>query len=156
MKQITKNIFIGNSSDARNVRLLHENKITSILNCAFDLDLKLPIEDDTILRYKVGLIDGPGNDFDQFKAAVIVLGTLIQYDGRVFVHCHEGRSRSVSVVAAMLGIGTKETVTEVIEYIRNKGIDVNIKDALMEFLERHKNIKGYKYKNWQENDKTEA
>lgn len=92
---ITDEIAIGNSEDARNA----DNKMfNATLNVAIDLD----IADDFRWRHKVGLLDGPGNSPMTFMAAVLLLEALVKQEKRILVHCHEGKSRSVMVVATWL------------------------------------------------------
>lgn len=96
---IVDGIAIGNSEDARRI----ENPtFDATVNVAIDLD----IEDQFKWRHKVGLLDGPGNNPITFIAAVMLLYSLVQQRRRILVHCHEGKSRSVMVVAtyvAMMG-----------------------------------------------------
>lgn len=95
---ITDKICIGDSSDAKQL----ESSIDSTLNVAIDLDIALRAGNAD--RHKVGLIDGPGNDEFTLMAAVIMLHSLNRKYRRVLVHCHEGKSRSVMVVAVYISI----------------------------------------------------
>jgi protein-tyrosine phosphatase len=92
---IRDEIAIGDSQDA----ISADNKIfDATLNVAIDLDIK----DEFKWRYKIGLLDGPGNDPRIFAAILILLDSLVSQDKKVLVHCHAGASRSVMVVAAWL------------------------------------------------------
>jgi len=95
---ITDRIGIGNSSDAKQIGSAFE----SVLNTALDLDIA-PTQGN-VHRHKVGLIDGPGNDDYILMSAVLVLHALNKRYRRVLVHCHEGMSRSVMVVAVYVSI----------------------------------------------------
>lgn len=101
MTKITENIHIGSSTDARTC-----SADFAVLNVAFDLDVDNPLPKE---RAKVGLIDGPGNTVEAMLAAVYMLSALCRRHPNVLVHCHEGKSRSTSVVAlymAYKGYGT--------------------------------------------------
>lgn len=99
MDCVTEYIYLGDSADANNrSNCLNEHGITAILNCAFDLDRPHYGRVQVIC----GLIDGEGNNANMFKYAVEMLRTLVVAGHKVLVHCHEGKSRSASVVAAYL------------------------------------------------------
>lgn len=91
MTQVTEHIFVGNSQD-------EGNGCTGVLNVAYDLDRNLP----EVEYRKVGLRDGGGNDAGQFALAVASLKELLESHDRVLVHCHEGKSRSPTVIALYL------------------------------------------------------
>jgi protein-tyrosine phosphatase len=94
---INEKIAIGNAQDSINV----DNTIfNSVLNVAIDFDIK----DNFRWRHKVGLVDGPGNDPLTFYSAVLLLESLVKQGKKVLVHCHEGKSRSVMVVATWLSM----------------------------------------------------
>jgi len=113
MEQIRKNLWLGNSSDAQNLQLLTASGIRAVLNVARDLDYQLQkpvgviLPEKAMWQHKVGLIDGPGNDAKTFIAAVFALGGFVESGRTCLAHCHQGRSRSPSVVAAYLAV--KET-----------------------------------------------
>jgi protein-tyrosine phosphatase len=98
ISMITDKIGIGDSSDGRQPA----SSIESILNVAVDLDI--PPTQGNVYRHKVGLLDGPGNDDCLLISSVLVLHALNKRHNRILVHCHEGKSRSVMVVAAYVSI----------------------------------------------------
>lgn len=94
--KIDDNIYIGNGDDARTTELLQQYGIELCYNVAFDLF----IQNEKILRVSVGLVDGHGNLDEQIKMCVKTLNYLFESGfNKIMVHCHEGRSRSVCVVA---------------------------------------------------------
>lgn len=97
--QITDQIFIGDSEDARHA---DNKRFDAVLNVAIDFDWR----DGFKWRHKVGLFDGPGNHPATFFAAVALLEALAKSGKRVLVHCGAGMSRSVMVVAAWMAIQT--------------------------------------------------
>ena|SRR3990167_6559422 len=90
------NVWIGCSQSARNYSAIKREGITAILNVAEDLDDPEYVD---ILQDKVGLYDGPSNTREQIMKAVIKLEEMCSKGHTVLVHCHEGKSRSVKVVA---------------------------------------------------------
>lgn len=102
MDKITDQIWIGSSQDALfRQDTLKELGITAVLNVALDLDNPMLSCKDFAL-HKVGLMDGEGNPVQHIDAAISTLLGLVAQGHKILVHCHEGRSRSVCVVAACL------------------------------------------------------
>lgn len=100
MNQITDQIWIGNSADARNADALRAAGINAILNCAFDLRSHLGWPE--FLVAHCGLIDGPGNSLAAYRAGMHQLENLVGLGHKVLAHCHEGRSRSAFIVLCHL------------------------------------------------------
>jgi protein-tyrosine phosphatase len=94
--KITEQIWIGNSTDARNPPA----EINAILNCAFDLANYRQWDSHHLAQ--CGLVDGPGNPLSAYYSAVLQLDNLVKCGKRVLVHCHEGKDRSVTVVICYL------------------------------------------------------
>lgn len=102
MRLVYDQIWIGNSSDAKDLVKLKRHDIANILNVAFDLSN--PHHKDIGL-YKVGLCDGPSS-VNPVAHAVAVLAFLVREGKPVLVHCHEGKCRSALVVVLfMCGLG---------------------------------------------------
>ena len=120
-------LFIGGTDGARDLRLLEENGITTVINCAVNLDVnyvdnpayppsdgKFAAGSGAVRSYKIGLIDGAGNPKKMLLAGYYILdGALNQVmpdrpsyphksRGNVLVHCRGGRSRSVALAALFL------------------------------------------------------
>lgn len=120
-------LFIGGREGVSNIALLKEHGITTVLNCAVNLDINYvqkPLNQagstsndyghGPIKYYKLGLVDGPGNNENMMLAGYFLLqGALTQilpaketypYEqgGNVLVNCRSGRSRSVAVVSLFL------------------------------------------------------
>ena len=102
MDRVSRNIYVGNSSDSRYLldgTGINPNGITAVLNVAQDLDL---VNKSDLKYLHVKLIDGPGNSEETFSQAVAALHQLLADGHTVLVHCHEGISRSPTVVATVL------------------------------------------------------
>ncbi|CAH8208481.1 dual specificity protein phosphatase family protein [Vibrio aestuarianus] len=141
-------IYIGGSTGAADVQLLREHNITTVLNCAVNLDIDYVDQQDEqqtnihrnfgwgpIRYYKIGLIDGPGNPESMVLAGYhLMRSSLIQdlpdkpsykvrQKGNILVHCRGGRSRSVTIVALFLHLEWPEkfpTLYSAIAHIRDK------------------------------------
>lgn len=98
--EITPMIYIGNSFDAATAT---SEQVEASLNVAIDLDIT---NTNKIKLYKVGMVDGPGNDPGVFIAAILCLDGMLRKYNKILVHCHEGKSRSVIVVSTYLSIST--------------------------------------------------
>lgn len=122
-------LFISGTEGARDVANLKVLGITTVLNCALNLDInyvdnithsegdgKAAAGFGQIKTHKVGLIDGPGNPIDMLLGAYFILESSLNQTlpkrasypnrerGNVLVHCRGGRSRSVALVALFLHV----------------------------------------------------
>ncbi|MFM2485658.1 inositol monophosphatase family protein [Celerinatantimonas yamalensis] len=120
-------LYISGSTGATDLALLQKHQITTVINCAVNLDIdwvKYPTEhvppqlirhgSGAIRYYKLGLIDGAGNPpellyggYQMMRAALLQqLPDKPSYrnreHGNILVHCRGGRSRSVILVALFL------------------------------------------------------
>lgn len=120
-------VYVGGREGMSNVPLLRSHGITTVVNCAVNLDVNLvdmpdPTMDEGHLTYghgafryyKLGLVDGAGNAETMMLAGYYqLLGALSQIlperasyplrkRGNVLVNCRGGRSRSVALVALLL------------------------------------------------------
>lgn len=120
-------VFISGSDGASDVELLQANGITTVVNCAVNLDFNFVTDTQVeasqtqvghgsgaIRYYKLGLIDGPGNPETMMLAGYYLLQGAFQQilpdrasyprreRGNVLVNCRGGRSRSVVLVSLFL------------------------------------------------------
>ena len=123
MNQITPQIWIGNSHDASQP---HQAGFSHVLNCAHDLNQKVGWAN-RVRHFHVGMVDG-ANHPALYAAALNILDAICADPGaKVLVHCHEGRSRSVYVVALYLvSKQIKLDMDQALEYIRQCGRDVSV------------------------------
>ncbi len=119
-----QNLYLGGYDAARDKALHKEFGITTLVNCAVNLDINyvedayLPEEGDrlatgsgVVRTYKMGLIDGPGNPHHMILAGYYILDGAFKQclpekpsypnreKGNVLIHCRGGRSRSVAIAS---------------------------------------------------------
>ncbi|MFS8049227.1 dual specificity protein phosphatase family protein [Rhizobium sp. BR 314] len=141
-------IFISGKEGASNLGLLRRNDITTVVNCAVNLDFNF-VQQDKIVSdhegsiygpgeiryYKIGLIDGVGNPETQMVAAHYILRAALEQilpnkpsypcrdRGSILVNCRGGRSRSVAVVSLFLHLTLLDefpTLDDAIDFVRRK------------------------------------
>lgn len=120
-------VYVGGREGMSNLPLLREHNITTVVNCAVNLDINVVEAPDPSLEpghltyghgayryYKLGLVDGAGNAETMVLAGYYqLLGALSQIlperasyprreRGNLLVNCRGGRSRSVALVALLL------------------------------------------------------
>ncbi|MGA0616893.1 dual specificity protein phosphatase family protein [Paracoccus sp. KR1-242] len=120
-------LYVGGREGASDVPLLRANGISTVLNCAVNLDFNYVATPDEVSHdsrvgygpaliryYKLGIVDGPGNPDTMMLAGYYQLrGALEQVmpekasyplreRGNVLVNCRAGRSRSVVLAALFL------------------------------------------------------
>jgi hypothetical protein len=119
-------IYVGGREGACDLDLLRRHGITTVFNCAVNLDFNYVGEPDDagdfpvgsgyapIRYFKLGIVDGPGNPQTMMLAGYFQLkGAFdqvlpekptypVRQRGNVLVNCRAGRSRSVILVALFL------------------------------------------------------
>jgi hypothetical protein len=139
-------LFISGKEGASNLKLLRRNGITTVVNCAVNLDFNYVRQPQVvsdhegsvygpgeIRYYKIGLIDGAGNPQTQMVAAHYILRAALEQilpdkpsyprreRGSVLINCRGGRSRSVAVVSLFLHLTLPDefpTLDIAISYVR--------------------------------------
>ena len=123
-------LFVGGTAAARDVNLLRRHGISTVVNCAINVDVNYVAasgedgedeESGALCRaglapfrvFKLGLVDGDNPAGMMLGGYCILYGALHQtmpekesyprqVNGNVLVHCREGRSRSVALAALYL------------------------------------------------------
>ena len=136
-------LYIGGADGARNVDLLAKTGITTVVNCAVNLDINYVSEPllaeegakcasgpAPVRTYKIGMVDGAGNPEKLILAGYYILEGALEQTwpekpsyprrerGNILVHCRGGRSRSVAVVALYLHQNHPETYPTLYDAIR--------------------------------------
>lgn len=112
MDWITDNIAIGNYVDAQNPDLCVDFILCLKPGCCLDRS--------DIETVCIPLIDGAGNNPILLQKAMNELAQAVADGMKVLVHCHAGRSRSVSVVARYLMESMWITAEEALALIKQK------------------------------------
>lgn len=117
MDWITEQIAIGNRLDAHDAELRRSAGFRGVVS----LDGSMSDDQALALGYDdcvtANLNDGAGNNIAQFKRLVQSLIDMVDGCAPVLVHCHAGRSRSVTLVAAYLALRQGMTTTEAYRFI---------------------------------------
>lgn len=138
-------LFVGGREGASDLELLKTNGITTVVNCAVNLDFNyvdgVPDQEQqavvhgsgAIRYYKLGIVDGPGNPQTMMLAGYYLLrGALDQIlpdkasyplreRGNVLINCRAGRSRSVVLVGLLLHVVAPEefpTLDAALDHVR--------------------------------------
>ena len=128
MDWITPQIAIGNFLDAQQVF----DEVDAIL-CLKEECCDEGRADIDVLA--IPLIDGKGNDRRQIEEAVHYIQDVVAAGERILVHCHAGRSRSVSIVARYLMAAEGLTSGEALAKIREKRV-IYLSPGIEELLTR--------------------
>lgn len=137
MDRITTNIWLGNTHDAKHsIPELKAAGITAVMNCAKDLDNELSFRDFTLSH--CGFVDGGGNTIQAAYAAVLQLASLVAEGHKVLIHCHEGKSRSATVLAYYIHAkqASEVTLEDIIQKIKEKRPRVDIAPGLIETFDK--------------------
>jgi len=119
MDKIDEGLYLGDRCAAVDLPLLSEHGITHVVNCAEELS---DIHYEQLHYRQYPLLDGayypplrPSLD-----DGVQYIERAMERDGRVFVHCFAGISRSASIVAGYLMKKNCWTPDQAIEYIQKR------------------------------------
>jgi hypothetical protein len=141
-------LFVGGMEAAGDLSALKARNITTVVNCAVNLDLNYPTApfpdcaDPTAIYgtgavryYKLGLVDGHGNPETMMLGSFFLLrGAFSQKlpekatyprreQGNVLINCRAGRSRSVVLTALFLRVEMKDrfpTLDAAIDHVRER------------------------------------
>lgn len=115
--RVSPHVYFGGHSIAQNYDILHECKITHILNC---VGFECPEYFTKDFHYKtLWLQDHPSEDITSILYNVFdYFEDVREKNGRIFVHCIEGVSRSASLVIAYLIWHEHQSYEEIIEKVK--------------------------------------
>lgn len=128
MDWVTENIAIGNFLDARSSLTGQVDAVLCLNeNCCDEADSHIDL-------LCVPMVDGPGNNPKAIDQAVDFIDAVVSSDGKILVHCHAGRSRSVCVVARYLMAAHRMTRHQALEAIARKR-EIFLSPGIEEILE---------------------
>jgi hypothetical protein len=115
--KIMKNLWLGNSKDSQDEEFLKANKIKVVFNCTPDKP-----EAPGIRTIRFSIHDHPDDDLKMMKEGLGIAGEIIAEAEKhpVLVHCIEGRQRSATVVALIMGLKNPQKLSKVIQELRKK------------------------------------
>jgi protein-tyrosine phosphatase len=116
---LSRQLFIGNARDARDLRLLHDHEISAVLDLAID---EPPAQLSREMTYcRVPLMDGEGNSDSQISLAIHTLLHLLASKQPILVACSGGMSRSPAICAAALAIDASRSCGESLSQVLSDG-----------------------------------
>jgi len=115
--RVTDQLYLGSDWVAQNFDLLTENKITHIFNCAGTVCNNYFPEQ---FQYKtLHLLDGKQEDaMCVFLDAIEFFHDALEKDGRVFIHCQQGISRSSTMLICYLILEWHQPTSQVHEIVK--------------------------------------
>lgn len=129
ISEILRHLYIGTIYAAQSEDILRDNQIEHVISILDEDDFFNPVHHVKYLRYNI--YDEPDEDIVPICEDVYTyLECNHQKDNpvKILVHCAEGRSRSVCVVAYFLTrYGMFNTVDDALEFIKERRLPVNIR-----------------------------
>lgn len=133
LHEVFPNIFVGNISTCFNKPILQESGITHIISVLPSFTAPYP---DDFQYLILDAIDNQDFDLSQhFEQANQFIKSALENNGKIYVHCICGVSRSVSIVCAYLIKEHQMTLEEVIEKIKFKRPVANPNDGFRQQLD---------------------
>jgi hypothetical protein len=112
-------LFIGNALEARDLRLLYDQRIAAVIDLAIEEPPAQLARDFVYCRFP--LIDGGGNPEELMTTAIRTVANLVDGQLRTLVACSAGMSRSPSIAAAGLAMATGLDIDDCLKSIINAG-----------------------------------
>lgn len=136
MSQIESNLWIGTYGNAYDQQFLEERKITHVLCCAKEFPSKPPYMYITSYAnqwFYLPLVDDESDFYTRMhlEEGAKKINEWLSAGHTILVHCHAGRSRSVSVAMAYYMIYRKMSLSISYWYIKQKR---NIADPHTNYL----------------------
>lgn len=112
-------LFLGGDLVAKNLQLLQSHDITHVLNCAHKV---CPAYYPHSLTYVcLDLLDSPKETLSHFILhAIFVMEECRLRKSKILVHCHQGISRSASLVIAYVAWRENWAMARALEYVKSK------------------------------------
>ena len=132
------NLFIGSIGAAYNLRILFELGITHIVSITTGADGK--IYPNTFDYFHISEVHGnsaEGGLYNYFDSSYEFINSAIEDGGKVLVHCHQGLSRSATILSAFLIRHKKTSAVRALEIIRQTRSRAAPKQMFMKELERY-------------------
>eukprot|EP00929_Paragymnodinium_shiwhaense_P049818 TRINITY_DN25124_c0_g1_i1.p1 TRINITY_DN25124_c0_g1~~TRINITY_DN25124_c0_g1_i1.p1 ORF type:complete len:727 (-),score=211.64 TRINITY_DN25124_c0_g1_i1:271-2451(-) len=115
-------LMVGPATSAGCFHVMRKLGVTCILNCTKDLlePEKADLGED-IAWHRLALADVESQDLQAaFEEGLRIIDQAVAKGGKVLVHCHEGRSRSVSMCLAYMMTREKKTFADAMNFVKSK------------------------------------
>jgi protein-tyrosine phosphatase len=117
-------LWLGNTSDLRDIRAVLKTGVTAIIDLA--IEEPLPSLPRTTNYCRVVLTDDGENNPANILAAILAAGALVDGGHAVAICCNAGLNRSLAIAAATLARLSGKSAAECLELVATvKHVDVN-------------------------------
>ena len=115
-------LYLGSIMGNNNPDILKMIGITHVLNTAYNITPNYQLFSDPTIKYKHILSDDdPNYNIRQhFEEGIAFIDECVASNGKIFVHCKGGKSRSVSIVIAYLMYRYHLSFPEAYSYVFSK------------------------------------
>ena len=131
---IPNKLYLGNNESAKNLDILKNNQITSILICGYFLSEYFPGQ----FIYKT--LEIQDNEYEIIINSLIKGIEFIEKNKTILVHCREGISRSSAIVIAYIMYKEKKSYIEAENFVRTKKSDINPNENFVNQLKEFEDI----------------
>ena len=131
---IPNKLYLGNNESAKNLDILKNNQITSILICGYFLSEFFPGQ----FIYKT--LEIQDNEYEIIINSLIKGIEFIEKNKTILVHCREGISRSSAIVIGYVMYKEKKSYIEAENFVRTKKSDINPNENFVNQLKEFEDI----------------
>ena len=131
---IPNKLYLGNNESAKNLDILKNNQITSILICGYFLSEFFPGQ----FIYKT--LEIQDNEYEIIINSLIKGIEFIEKNKTILVHCREGISRSSAIVIGYIMYKEKKSYNEAENFVRTKKSDINPNENFVNQLKEFDDI----------------
>jgi len=131
---IPNKLYLGNNESAKNLDILKNNQITSILICGYFLSEFFPGQ----FIYKT--LEIQDNEYEIIINSLIKGIEFIEKNKTILVHCREGISRSSAIVIGYVMYKEKKSYIEAENFVRAKKSDINPNENFINQLKEFEDI----------------
>ena len=126
MDAVADRLFVGTIDDAENTIQLRDRSVDIVVSLTHDIPC---VPEVSVTR--IPMVDGPQNDAQTFKRAVIETLERLDEGNRVLVHCSAGASRSPAVAATALALHSQIGLETAFEQVANRRDAVDPHEAVV-------------------------
>jgi hypothetical protein len=114
-------LFVGPVTSADCFHYMRHVGITCVLNCAKDLLEPTPAARGKIAWHRLELADLEDQDLgSELERGLRIVDEVVASGGKVLVHCHEGKSRSVSLCLSYMMTREKRSLSEALALVKSR------------------------------------